>query len=225
MQTKGSCRYCGRGLTRGGMARHLRTCEQRLRRIAEAGAAPAAKSQVLHHVQVRDGWSGRYWLHLEVTAAATMQVLDTYLRAVWLECCGHMSQWSVGDAWHGAQLPMTRRIGSALQEAVELVHVYDFGTTTETRLTPVDKRTGASLTKRPVELMARNDPPVIECIQCGRPATWLCMQCVYEDENSGGLCQDHMENHPHEDYDEPMPVVNSPRMGMCGYTGPAEPPY
>jgi hypothetical protein len=22
-----------------------------------------------------------------------------------------------------------------------------------------------------------------------------------------------------------LPVVNSPRLGMCGYTGPAEPPY
>jgi len=224
VQTKGSCRYCGRVLTRGGMGRHLRTCEQRVRRIAEAGATPARR-EVLQHVQVRDAWSGRYWLHLEVAAAATMQVLDKYLRAVWLECCGHGSQWSVSDAWHGAQLPMTRRIGSVLQEGVELVHVYDFGTTTETRLTLVDQRTGTSLTKRPVELMARNDAPVIECIQCGRPATWLCMQCVYEDDNSGGLCPDHMEKHPHEDYDEPMPLVNSPRTGMCGYTGPAEPPW
>ena len=30
---------------------------------------------------------------------------------------------------------------------------------------------------------------------------------------------------PHDNYREPIPVVNSPRMGRCGYTGPAEPIY
>lgn len=30
---------------------------------------------------------------------------------------------------------------------------------------------------------------------------------------------------PHDDYGEPIELVNSPRLGMCGYTGPADPPY
>jgi hypothetical protein len=224
VQTKGCCKYCGRALTRSGMARHLATCDQRRRSIAEADAAPT-EGMVLHHVQVRDAWSGWYWLQLEVAAATTMQVLDRYLRSVWLECCGHSSQWSNGDAWRGVRIPMSKRIGSVLQEGVELVHVYDFGTTTETRLTLVQKRTGRSITKRPIELMARNEAPVIDCVACDRPAEWLCMQCVHEDDNSGGLCAVHVEQHPHVDYGEPMPVVNSPLVGMCGYTGPAEPPY
>lgn len=38
------------------------------------------------------------------------------------------------------------------------------------------------------------------------------------------LCQQHAETHPHDDGD-PLSIVNWPRMGMCGYDGPAEPPY
>lgn len=48
---------------------------------------------------------------------------------------------------------------------------------------------------------------------------------VYEHELSGFLCDHHAQDHPHDNYGDPMPLVNSPRVGMCGYEGPAEPPY
>jgi hypothetical protein len=44
-------------------------------------------------------------------------------------------------------------------------------------------------------------------------------------ETSGLLCDVHAEIHPHDECAEPVFLVNSPRMGMCGYTGPDEPPY
>jgi hypothetical protein len=77
----------------------------------------------------------------------------------------------------------------------------------------------------PLTLLIRNVPPVYECQECQQPAVRLCMECVYEDGAEGTLCERHAENHPHEEYGEPMPLVNSPRMGLCGYCGPAEPPY
>ena len=62
-------------------------------------------------------------------------------------------------------------------------------------------------------------------MECDAAATSLCMECVYDDQ-SGMLCGAHAENHRHDDDEEElMPVVNSPRMGVCGYTGPATPPY
>lgn len=73
--------------------------------------------------------------------------------------------------------------------------------------------------------MARNNQPIVDCMECGKPATYLCMECMIEEDEAGTLCDQHAEDHPHEDYGEPMPIVNSPRVGMCGYTGPAEPPY
>ena len=37
------------------------------------------------------------------------------------------------------------------------------------------------------------------------------------------FCDAHAEEHEHDDM--LMALVNSPRTGMCGYDGPAEPPY
>ena len=36
----------------------------------------------------------------------------------------------------------------------------------------------------------------------------------------------HAKTHPHKEFDGGhIALVNSPRLGMCGYVGPAEPPY
>ena len=40
------------------------------------------------------------------------------------------------------------------------------------------------------------------------------------DTEKGWLCEAHAEKHRHQDMF--LPVVNSPRVGMCGYTGPFE---
>ncbi|MEX2281231.1 MAG: hypothetical protein WEE89_01960, partial [Gemmatimonadota bacterium] len=164
-------------------------------------------------------------LHLEVAGSASMQVLDGYLRKIWLDCCGHSSQWSMGRAWSGRPIPMSAKAGPVFRPGVELVHVYDFGTTSETRVKVIDTRQGAATSRRPIVLLARNDAPRISCMECEGDAEWLCLQCVYDLEADGGLCAAHGQVHPHEDYGELMPVVNSPRMGVCGYTGPGEPPW
>jgi hypothetical protein len=75
--------------------------------------------------------------------------------------------------------------------------------------------------------MARNIQPEMTCEECGRPAGWLCIECLYESDGSGTgfLCDEHVKGHPHEEYGDPLALVNSPRLGKCGYEGPAEPPY
>jgi hypothetical protein len=40
------------------------------------------------------------------------------------------------------------------------------------------------------------------------------------DSPNGWLCDAHAEKHKHQDMF--LPVVNSPRVGQCGYTGPLE---
>jgi hypothetical protein len=206
------------------MARHLVTCAERRARIIEADGKSSHRERFLL-VEIRDASTGWFWLQLEVSGAATMGVLDNYLRAIWLECCGHSSQWFVGRAWSGQKAAMSAKVASVLREHMELSHVYDFGDTTETKARVVGARSGAATTKRPIVLMARNDAPVIQCIKCDRPAEWLCLECVHEDGNDGGLCGSHRDGHPHDDYGDPLPVVNSPRMGICGYEGPGDPPY
>jgi hypothetical protein len=222
-QSKGVCSFCERVLTRGGMARHLRACSVRQDQV-EAASHTSRPSGTFFHLQVQDAHSGYYWLHLEMAGSAPLEELDEYLRAIWLECCGHLSHFSVGGAWSGREVSPTKKAGQVFRPGLELVHVYDFGTSSITTIKVVAERAGRALTKYPIRLMARNEAPQETCMECGEEARWLCMECIYED-REGTLCEAHVQAHPHDDYGGPMPLVNSPRVGMCGYDGPAEPPY
>ena len=222
-KTKGACIFCGREFTRGGMGRHLRACPARKAAI-EAADQGAGTVQPVFHLQVQDMESGTYWLQLEMSGQAQLRELDRYLRAIWLECCDHLSQFTAGG-WGSRELPMSRRAESVLEPGAELVHIYDFGTSSYTLIRVADMRRGKPLSRHPIYLMARNHAPDIQCIECGQAAAWVCRECLYEYDEFGALCDEHARTHPHTEYGHPLPLVNSPRIGMCGYAGPAEPPY
>ncbi len=222
-QTRGNCIFCDRQLTKGGLSKHLAGCPQRKNAISAANKN-RGKAQPIYHLRVQDAWGGDFWLHLEMKGSATLADLDNYLRAIWLECCGHLSQFSVGG-WRGNEIPMGTRVAHVFQPGVTLTHIYDFGTSSETLVKFVTVRNGNPLTGHPIFLMARNDTPKVPCVECDQPATSLCMECMYELDEPGFLCDKHARVHPHDNYGEPVPLFNSPRLGMCGYDGPAEPPY
>jgi hypothetical protein len=96
-------------------------------------------------------------------------------------------------------------------------HTYDFGTSTELSLKVISARQGLAQGKA-VRIMARNDPPDIRCDVCGKPATGICCEC--SDEVTGRVCDECGKKHECGE-DMLLPMVNSPRMGMCGYTGDA----
>lgn len=222
-KSEGACAFCGKRATRGGMSRHLRTCAARKAAIQAVDERPGEPVPVVH-LLVQDSFrNGPYWLHLEVNGTATLAKLDEYLGAIWLECCGHMSRFSP-NGWGSGDVAMSRKVAQAFPAGQELTHTYDFGDSTLTRIRAVEVRMGKPLTKRPVVLMARNEAPDLACAECGAPATRLCIECMYAGAPST-LCDAHAESHPHDDYGEPMALVNSPRTGVCGYDGPAEPPY
>jgi hypothetical protein len=210
-------------MSKGGLAKHLPSCPQRQEAIQAAAGEPG-QAQTLHHLQVQDAWAGDFWLHLEMNASATLNDLDHYLRAIWLECCDHLSQFSIGG-WRGDEISKKTRVGQLFRPGVELTHIYDFGTSSETLIKAVGLREGRPLTAHPIYLMARNNMPEATCMECDQPATMFCLECMHELGELGLLCDVHAQEHPHQDYGEPIPLVNSPRLGMCGYTGPAEPPY
>jgi hypothetical protein len=146
---------------------------------AAASKKQASQTERLYHLQIQDAWSSDFWLHIEMSGRASLQDLDRYLRAIWLECCGHLSQFSAGG-WRGAEIPMSHKIERVFKPGVELTHIYDFGTSSETLVKAVDIRAGRPLTKHPVYLMARNNMPEALCAECGEPAGWLCMECLIE---------------------------------------------
>ncbi len=222
-RTRGECVFCGRELTNGGFIRHLKSCDKRQVTIQNT---EVGQSQTLYHLQIKNAYASDFWLHLEMKGTATLANLDSYLRTIWLECCGHLSQFTPGRVRWGNEIPMIRKIGQILERNKELTHIYDFGSSTETVIKRVDKRKGKPLSEHPIYLMARNSTPEVSCEECDKPAQWLRHDYMG---NCGAwmiaLCDDHVEEFAGEDYSEPYQIVNSPRVGVCGYTGPAEPPY
>lgn len=227
-QSRGTCCYCGYESTKGSMTKHLLQCEKRLETIAAVNEqTPTDKNQreVLFHLRVQDAYDKDFWLDIEMRGSATLKKLDAYLRAIWLECCGHLSEFSP-TGWSRAKIGMNQRAQNVFAQNDQLLHIYDFGTSSETLVTLVARREGMPTTRHPIALLARNKMPEAFCRYCQKPATHLCLGCVYEEDVAGFLCDEHLENHPHSSkYGEPVALVNSPRLGMCGYDGPAEAPY
>ncbi len=154
-----------------------------------------------------------YWLIIESKAEAPLRQLDKLLRQLWLECCGHMSAFRVGRR----ELAMTTAISIAFAGvASKLDYEYDFGSTTALTGERVSKRNG-SIGRESVRLLARNEPLVWPCGECNVPATVVCPYCI--DADDGLFCDAHADVHEHADEEVYLPVVNSPRMGVCGYTG------
>ena len=122
-QSRGKCTYCGEEFTKGRVFRHLEACFERLK-VIEASDNKLGTTETLYHLRVQDSWQSDFWLYLEVRGSATSQELDRYLRAIWLECCGHLSQFSIG----GREIGNRRKVGQVGEPGVELTHIYDFGT-------------------------------------------------------------------------------------------------
>lgn len=203
------------------MGKHLGACAARQERIA---ATRSRKPRSLIHLRIEDEYAPSFWLDVEVDGTASLGDIDSYLRSIWLECCGHLSRFTIGG-WGGSELAKPRRVDSVLDNGAELIHIYDFGTESITRLKAVGSRQAEPLTRRPIVLMARNLIPKAQCNECDQQASHLCQECRQEWDSPGLLCKRHAHDHPHGEYGEPIELVNSPRLGLCGYTGPAEPPY
>ena len=189
-QSSSKCFNCERELATRSMTSHLKSCPQRKKAIAKSNGR--RRNQALYHLRVQDSWRRDFRLDLEMSGSATLEDLDHYLRAIWLECCGHLSQFSIGG-WTGDEISKRTRLDQVLQPDVEVTHIYDFGTSSETLIKLVATRDGEPTTSNPIALMARNTPPQFACMNCEQPAAWLCIECI-EEEADGTLCDQHAKD-------------------------------
>jgi hypothetical protein len=205
------------------MTRHLAKCLAAHEQTAAAPGRPAPATGKLFHLLVQGKGMANYWLHLEVPATATLKNLDAFLRHIWLECCGHLSAFTIRGVRYSVDadaadpfdlLPRERNmevpLGKVLTRDLKCIHEYDFGTTTLLELKVLGERIGPIANEHRVKLLARNEPPAIVCGKCGQPAAWVG---VWEDDSA--VCEECLGGRD-EGF---LPVVNSPRMGVCGYTG------
>ncbi len=229
--SQGTCELCKKPFSKRSMARHLATCVVAHESADTGNAAPGK----LYHVVVEGKHQPAYWLHLEVPATATLGDLDAFLRRIWLECCGHLSafrrkvkrsarnMWASvtsvdDDDWKApGELSMEQHVGAVFRKGLVLDYDYDFGSTTELSVAVVAEREGIVTKPRTVRLLARNDAPAIPCGACGQAAaTIIDAENAYD--GSGWLCKSCAKRNE-VDLEMSLPVVNSPRTGVCGYTG------
>ena len=207
---KGTCALCKSTFSKSVMTKHLQSCMGKAH-IDEEHTKGSSSSLRFFHLLVEGHDLPEYWMHLKVSSHARFEDLDNFLRDIWLECCGHMSAFRIGRE----EVRKGKKLEYGLHPGMQLIYVYDFGSTTELMLKVVSEFK-SNIKKGEVEILARNDPPQIKCSHCDNLATSICTECIYED--AGWLCDDCAEDHKCGE-DILLPVVNSPRTGVCGYVG------
>lgn len=220
--TRGKCTRCGYTGTRGVLRKHLADCSEPLaHRPGRRGRVPPDASGLLIEVV---GRPKAYWLFLGVANDAKLTDIDALLRATWLECCDHLSEFVVGRTrYTSVSSPtfsfgprpqsMHIQVGKVFRPGVPIEHQYDFGSTTVLDLSLVGPLPIA-LPSRTAALLANNVAPDFACGECGHPAASVCVECDSPAFLCAACSRRHRRGHMlHR-------VVNSPRMGICGYDGP-----
>ena len=231
LESTGKCGLCGETFGKKQMTKHLDSCIKEKSGDEDLSAKKKPKKGKIFHLVVEGRGQPEYWIHLAVPAQAKLTHLDSFLRDIWLECCGHLSAFNIGGVSYSSDASDADSFGldfgdegdesmdialeKVLSPQIKFLYEYDFGTTTELALKVVSVYEGTVKGKE-IQLLARNDPPVIMCDSCGKVAVQICSECVFDGE--GWLCD---ECAPKHECGEEMclPVVNSPRVGMCGYCG------
>jgi hypothetical protein len=109
---------------------------------------------------------------------------------------------------------MNQKLYNVLAVGTTFQHEYDYGSTTELKLGVVDLR--ERRVKNPdIILLARNEAPAWECAVCGKPATKI-QAAGWGFDTDSLFCDDCIDDEEEDDY---LPLVNSPRTGVCGYCG------
>ncbi len=228
--TKGKCQFCKQTFTKEEMEGHLESCVSRKDAVDKRIKKSGPRKTGVFHILAEGYYEADYWLHLDIQADTTLRDLDRFLRDIWLECCGHMSSFTIEGKIYLSQLfeepavlgprheeyDMDFELKDVLRPRLKFLHDYDFGTTTRLGLKVLSYREGEIRGKK-VQLLARNDPPMIFCDVCRqRKAAVICTECKWT--SDGWLCN--YCAHAHEcDEEMFLPVVNSPRVGECGYEG------
>jgi len=100
--SKGTCIFCKGEFDRAKMTQHLKFCKPRTADIKSANSTESEKTK-LFHIVVEGRYLPMYWMHLEVPADVTLTDLDDFLRAIWLECCDHLSAFHIGKVSYSSQ--------------------------------------------------------------------------------------------------------------------------
>lgn len=205
--SEGKCLYCNDTFLKKDIARHLKS-----HLTAQQKSSPS--TDLAYHLKVE---AEEYFLQLLVKGSADFESLDWFLRDIWVDCCQHMS----GFNGKNGEIDMEDALQDVLVPKMKFTYDYDYGTTTTLQLTVAG--TFQLEMEEDILLLSRNEPLKIKCSVCKKePAVVMCRAHNYNIYQHL-FCVDCAKKHEEicEDFEEyaSMPVVNSPRMGECGYDG------
>ena len=100
---QGICSFCKGEFDKGKMTQHLKYCKQRAASVAAQAEDTRRKKTRLFHLIVEGRYNPQYWMQLEVPATESLATLDSFLRSIWLECCGHLSEFKIGDISYSSE--------------------------------------------------------------------------------------------------------------------------
>lgn len=199
----GNCYLCGKSLKESEMKNHI--MKEHDAGEEECFLIKAESAEFLD-----------YWIYFDIPKTKTLQHIDRFLRDIWLECCGHLSRFAQSYRSYD-DIGKSRPVGS-FKAGEKIYYEYDMGTTTSLyiKFIRVIRRPKQAAT---IRLLARNEAPDLRCSVCGKPAEFICTECMYDPDmaEKSMFCKKHSAEHEHDDM--LMPITNSPRNAECGYTG------
>jgi hypothetical protein len=205
LKSEGKCLFCNQLFPQKEIGKHLAS------HLVKMEKDDTSKSpETFCHIEVE---SGVMFLHLLVKGKASMKKIDTFLKDIWLECCGHLSSFSHNNS----KIAFTQKVMDVFETWAKIDHDYDYGDTTSVSLKGI--KNYALKLNEDIVLLSRNQPLKLICAKCEKhPAENICTVCDWD-----FYCESCSSKHEKEcddfaDYAK-MPVVNSPRMGVCGYMG------
>jgi hypothetical protein len=231
--TEGDCLYCSKSYSGMAMTRHLESCEKRKNFYLEINKKSKEQSNnIVFLLNISSKYYPEYWMFLEVDGRSKLKAIDKFLRDTWLECCGHLSSFTIKGQEYESQLDpipdpffnknsktMSESASSVFLPGINIDYVYDYGSSTELVLKVISDIPGRISGKK-VKLVARNNELVFKCTKCKKEiATKICTVCIHEkDRSRASFCENCVNLHSCGE-EMALPIVNSPRSGECGYEG------
>lgn len=194
---KGTCFNCKQTIKRKNIMEHLNECIN-------------IKNNECFIIVDSKHYLNNYWLVLLCTSNVDLYCVDLFLRNVWLECCGHMSSFNENKYYDLYRLFNDKK--------TKIHYEYDMGSTTHITLNIVGKDKIESIKNDDVtiKLVARNNKPKLKCSKCKKKlASTVLYEKIYCNK-----CLTNLENYMEDQLENMiLPLVNSPRTGLCGFEG------
>lgn len=216
MKTEGTCVGCGEKCTLTNGKAHLIKCAGILKTLH-------SHAKIDEGCLARVSWTEQqntYWMFIAIPKKLSIGDLDEFLRDTWLECCCHLSEFKIsGQAYEShtesgsPSASMKKQTGQIFSPGLEFKYVYDMGSSTELILQVLEPLEVCPSKK--VTVLVQNDPPAFPCRMCKKMAQIVCSLCGEK------VCRKCGSRHAcavqEEDTYMLLPLVNSPRTGVCGY--------